>query len=326
MFKNLVFTSIFIFVFTSVNMLKAQTIKQRSDKVYSELKHASAIRTIELLNELSLYRLSDSIDRANFLALKAVEKSRIIQNPEILTKSLLNLSSILVSRNQPDSALTFLREAEVLLKKHSFTEQQGMFYYVLGRALLSKKQYPESLTALNKGIKNAELEKDDLLLGRLYLSKANVYKQLNQKQNLLSSITKSDQYLNKADNPLIVGPHLLGLVVHYADMLQSDKANMLFLKAVSLCEMTADSLYLGYLYLNLSNIYYVHNQNVPGEEYFQKSLGVFRRMNNNKGIAYVLNIKAIGLTAEKKYKEAIALYTEAGIRNQKPSNWQGSSF
>ncbi len=327
MFKRLI-CFFWIALFTCFVTLPSagQTIKERSDKAYAGLLHSKGIKAVELLNTLTLLRIHDSLDRAKVLALHAVSEASKIKNPDALAYSQVILAGIYLTEIKYDTANYYLNLANNFYTAIRENVYKGYFYYTLAKLRYYQKKYKESILTFNKAISLAENKKDYVLLGRIYLCLADCSKELNQKKELLTNLNKAEYNFSKSNDPLVVGPQLIGIGIHYADLGLSDKANIQFIKSVQMCELTADSLFLGYLYTNISNIYAGHGQVEKADEYFNKSMKVFRNIRNDRAIAYNLNLKGIEYISRKEYKKAISLLNEAGTLKKKAKDWQGACF
>jgi len=326
MFKRLIcFSWIVLFLCLVTLPSGGQTIKERSDKAYARLSVSKGQTTVELLNELTSYRIIDSLNRAVAIARRAVNESQKLSNQPILVKSLLLLSSVYIQKGQLDSATSCLQRADAIFKKFSVSENLDLYFYNQGVIRIKQNSQKEAIALFKKSLPLAEKAGNYTLLGRINLNIAKSYKQISQSQEYLAFLNKADLSFRKANDPVQVGPILIGLGICYLDLGLVEKANEQFLSAVRMCEITSDSLFLGYLYINISSIY-AGTSAEKSAEYYGQAMKIFRALKNDKAIAYCLNLSGIGYLSAKEYSRSLPLLTEAAALMQKSSDWQGAGF
>jgi AraC-like DNA-binding protein/uncharacterized protein HemY len=327
MLKQVLFRYWFLlFNLSIVQLSQAQTINERSDKAYAGLIHADDKDSVILLNELVLYRLNDSLPRAKQLAYMAVKTAERINNKPLFAESLINLSSVYLGLSQFDSAQIVLEQAGKIYETLSPGATSGKYYLNLGRLAYKQKEYKEAINFLNKAVIVSEKEDNHILSGSAYLYLANCCRQLNRKQDFIDFLNKSDFHFQKSNDPVQSGPFLISLGIHFSDMGMVEKANETFVSAIHACELTADSLYLGYLYCNIAGILNMHPADGNSEDYLLKALGIFRLLKNDRAIAYALNGIGLRYFSEKEYEKALHYFTEAAPLKEKSLDWQGACF
>jgi AraC-like DNA-binding protein len=326
MYKRL-FSAFWIILITCFVALPsaAQTIKERSHKAYSRLSVSHGQETIDLLNELTTYRIIDSIDRAKILAQKAVYESLKLKTQSSLAKSLVLLSSVFILKEKFDSASYYLENAGEIYKTSSVVCFLDMYYLNEGKIKAKQNLNKEALAFFNKAVCVSEKNKNFYILGRTYLGIANCYKQLQNKSAYIDNLDKADQSFRKGNDPVQIGPTIIGLGIRFLDLGLYEKANEQFIRAVKMLEISADSLFLGYTYINLSGLY-APNVSEKSTEYYQKSLRIFRALKNDRGIAYALNQMGVGCLFNKEYSKALPLLLEAATLKVKAADWQGACF
>jgi len=326
MFKRLIcFCWIALFTCFVTLLSAGQTIKERSDKAYALLSVSQGQATVELLNELTSYRIIDSLNKALDLARKAVQESHKLNNQPILAKSLLLFSSVYIQKNQLDSATICLQQAGNIFEKYSFSDNLDLYFFNQGVIRFKQNSNKDAIALFLKALPLSEKTGNYTLLGRTNLYIAKSYKQLNKKQEYLAFLNNADHSFRKANDPLQVGPILIGLGICYLDLGLIEKANEQFLSAVRMCEITSDSLFLGYLYVNISTIY-TNTSAEKSADYYDKAIKIFRALKNDKAIAYCLNLKGIGHLTAKEFAKSLPLLKEAAVLMQKSSDWQGAGF
>jgi len=326
MFKRLIcFFWMLLFMCFVTLPSAGQTIKERSDNAYARLSISQGKATVELLNELTSYRSIDSLNRAVSLAQRAVQESQKLKNQSVLAKSLLILSSVYIRKAQLDSAAFYIQMAGNIFEKYSVSENLDLYYFNQGIIRFTQNSHKEAIALFTKALPLSEKTRNHTLLGRTNLYIAKSYKQLNQKQEYLAFLNKADLSFRKANDPVQVGPTLIGLGICYLDLGLVEKANEQFISAVRMCEITSDSLFLGYLYINISTIY-TNTSAEKSAEYYDQAVKIFRALKNDKAIAYCLNLKGIGYLTAKEYAKSLPLLKEAAALMEKATDWQGAGF
>ncbi|NOU46183.1 MAG: tetratricopeptide repeat protein [Bacteroidales bacterium] len=327
MLKQVLFRYWFLlFNLSIVQLSQAQTINERSDKAYAGLMHADDKDSVILLNELVLYRLNDSLPRAKQLAYQAVKTAERINNKPLFAESLINLSSVYMASSQFDSARIALEQAGKISGSLSSAATSGKYYLNLGRLAYKQKEYKEAINFLNKAVIVSEKEDNHILSGSAYLYLANCCRQLNRKQEFIDFLNKSDFHFQKSNDPVQSGPFLISLGIHFSDMGMIEKASETFVSAIHACEITADSLYLGYLYCNIAGILNNKPSDINSEDYLLTALRIFRNLKNDRAIGYALNGIGLRYFSGKEYEKALLYFTEAAPLKEKSLDWQGACF
>lgn len=324
--RNLLTIFLLLLSTTGGGLLKAQSIQQNSMLSYGKLAHAEGIERILILNELAGYRLYDTIRRSIQLSQLAIAEATKINDPSTLLRSLNSCTAAMLAVKKGDSALLFNQQAGYLLRKYGNLSAAANYHFLQGRILLSDKKYNEALAAFDKGVSLAEREKTNVLLGTIYLFKARIYKLLHDKEKMLLSMERSTHYFGETNDPIVVGPLLVTLAVQYLDFQMNEKASTLFIKSIEYTEAASDSLHLGYAYSNVSAIYTAHGLYSIADQYYKKSLAIFRAIRHDMGVAYVLNLKGMDLMHAKEYQQAYDLLSEAAILKKHSKDWQGACF
>jgi AraC-like DNA-binding protein/tetratricopeptide (TPR) repeat protein len=326
MFKRLICFFWIVLISCLVSLPSAgQTIKERSDKAYASLSVSQGQTMVELLNELTSYRSIDSINRAVDLARRAVQESQKLKNQFVLAKSLLILSSVYIQKDQLDSAASYLRQAGNIFEKFPGSKNTDLYFFNQGVIRFKQNSHKEAIALFKKSLPLSEKAGNYTLLGRTYLYIAKSFKKIGQSQEYLVFLNKADQSFRKANDPVQVGPILIGLGICYLDLGLVEKANEQFISAVRMCEITSDNLFLGYLYMNISTIY-TNTSAEKSVEYYGEAMKIFRALKNDKAIAYCLNLKGIGHLSAKEYSKSLPIFKEAAVLKEKSSDWQGASF
>lgn len=306
----------------TVNFATSRTISDRSRDAYRKLSCANRIESVGLLNDLTLYCMFDSLDRAGQLAAKAVA---ISPYGEALAKSLVLQAMVLTSMNMPDSALGVLQQANSIYHKLNIKKGLAQYYLCMGRVMVLKKLRSEAISfflkAKDAGIKEAEY----YIAGRSYLGLAECNRQPGRKKEYVDLLGKAESYLHKSTDSVFTGQALLGLGIHYLDLGMQEKANHQIFVALRMLENTADSLFLGYAYVNIASLYKIPGEDKP-DSYYRKALAIFRALKNDKAIAYALNQRGLWHLSNKDYARAIPAFIESADLKVRASDWQGACF
>jgi len=229
-----------------------QTLKERSNKAYLRL-HASGGRdAINALNELTIYRMHDSVDRAVMLAHRAVDESYRLKNGPVYAKSLVLLSSVYLKKNLIDSAEYYLNKAGNIFNSSPNADYGPLYYYNRGQICLKQNALGNAIENYTKAILFSDNKKEFTTQGRSYAGLAKCYQIQGKAKEYSINLDKAAQSFIKSGDPVQTGPALIGLGISYLDLGLKEKANEQFINALRMLELTADSLFLGYTCMNLS--------------------------------------------------------------------------
>lgn len=305
---------------------RAQTINQLSDKTYSALIQAKGATRIHLLNQLVNLRKSDSSFRALELAKIAVEEAGQLRKKEPLTESYISLAAIYLILNQPDSALPYLKKSGALCEKENLDRLSASCYYNFGKYYFIKNDLALAETSLNKAIFHAKQLADDYTVAISYVLLAKSFLQSGSSKRGLESLLFAEYYFDKSRDTIQLGPGLISLGLLFGDVGLKERAIKTMLKATEFCQVTCDSLYLGYVYTNIAGVFYSHDIEDESFHYLNKALGIFQHIHNEKGAAYTFNIMGMHYFERRNNLQAISCFSECLILSEKAGDFQQACF
>lgn len=302
-----------------------QTTRERSDKAYAALRLSKGQKKVRLLNELTTYRITDTIDKAGTFAAMAVHESEKLGNEPALAKSLVLQGTVFLAKQMADSALVVLNRAGAIYKDYPRSDGIALYYLNIGKILFIQKKLKEAERMFAKAIELNTQSSDYYLTGCAFLGIADCKKLVKNKPDYLSNLNRAEEQFHRCSDRILISSVLVNVGIRYLDLSMSEKANKQFYKAVRLLEQSADSLVLGYTLINISAIRVMAARG-KSNDYYLRGLAIFRALKNDKAIAYALNQKGMEYFSNKEYKKALPLYIEAACLKEKATDWQGASF
>lgn len=300
----------------------SQTIRSRSSDAYRKLATAGNKESVDLLNELTTYRMLDSLDRAGELAARAVA---ISDKGEAKAKSLVLQAMVLTAMHMPDSALSVLQHANKIYKQINTSKGLARYYLCMGKIMVLKNVPKKAVMFFTKASEAGRKEAEYLITGSAFLEMAECARQERKRKEYIDLLAKAETFLHRSNDSVFTGNALMGLGISYLDLGMREKANSQIFVALRILEHTADSLFLGYALVNIASLYAVPSEDIP-DLYYRKSLAIFRALKNDKALAYALNQHGIWYLSNKEYEKALPEFIEAAVFNKRASDWQGACF
>lgn len=312
----------FLIITLIADISAGQTIKIRSREAYRKLAFAGKQESIELLNELTTYRMLDSLDRAGELAARAVA---ISEGGESLAKSLVLQAMVLTAMQMPDSALAVLHQANKIYRQINLPKGLGRYYLCMGKIMALKKMPEKAVMYFTKATESGRKEADYFITGSAFLRMAEYARQEGKRMEYVNLLAKAETFLHMSTDSVFTGNALMGLGISYLDLGMHEKANRQIFVALRILEKSADSLFLGYALVNIASLYAIPSEDKPGL-YYRKALAIFRALKNDKAVAYALNQRGIWYLSNNDYYKALPEFLESAKLKRRTSDWQGACF
>lgn len=187
---------------------------------------------------------------------------------------LIKLTSLL-SDQDVDAALAYIKEAKHIVDSSSATEKRGKVYFLLGVVYMNKSDYSQALSYLFKALKFYELQND-------FVSQAKCYNNIGALYALIGMHNQSIVYLTKA---------------------------------LTIADEHPGQLNVGVIYLSIGNAMGSLNRKTEAIVYFNKALAEGRKHNNDYEVSLALiNLTETHLTI-KQYAKAWIYLEQATLLN-----------
>lgn len=316
--KNLL--KIFCFLWTllfTASILKAQT-KENPALLRKQISASkNTTQKTALLLRLSDYYISkkgelrNDLDSAEILNKEAGLLSRKTGDRLNIGKSMLLDAKIDKERGNKTAAFSKMKMAVSYFEKNKMTRQTGEGYEEL--SFLYDNEPPNFETKI-------KLKEKALLLYKnsgAKLKQASVSKDLGEIYNMMENPDKAIEFLKQSldiYNSLkfkdLQGVYnlLSQVYIQKADYEEALKYGLLAEKTA--VEVKDNSLQLSSIYSNIGMVYYYLRQNDDAMKYWEKSLAIAKKNNDNGYIRTVANNISTMLIRQRKFEEAIAMIKE----------------
>jgi len=316
---------------------------QDKDKKLSEFNNLPTIEKIDSLNNYATNLKRSDTDLRIEIGRKCYTLSQEANYNLGLIKSQFNIGAGFFHSLQHDSALTYYQKSFDLSKKSKNTLWIMNLSINLGQTFSEKYKFDSAMVYYNLGIENAEILKDSAALGylinsvgfvywkkgdfNLALAKyknslkilervgddkqiaaslnniATSYFQLGNYKLALEYFIKSSELRKKysaTTSPIILTS--IGLI--YLQLNDTTLSHSYFKEALVNAEKTNSILGKAYANLGLGDLYYIKNEYNLAIEHYKKSKELYTELNDQNGIAKLLN--SIGLVYLKENEIKLA--------------------
>ncbi len=313
------------FLVSGLFTAKGESTKVLGDRLYKLYSTTSGHEQIAVLHQIINLRITDSLERTMELSKLAAELSMHLNNDSLLCKSWLFAGITYTAMGKADSADFYCEKAKAYMNEKFFSNQSFMYYFLQGRINNLFGNYETAITWFNMALESRFSENDQYWKGRIFLGLSASNKHLSKPQLLIENLKKADSCFRLSADSNLIGSFVQHLGVKFCDLGLMEKANEQYLRSIAIMEKTADSLILGYAYINASTV--IGDQIQKNENsFYEKGLAIFRKLKDDKAIAYALNFKGYELYLKKEYDLAIPYFTEGAQLKEKVQDWQGACF
>lgn len=237
---------------------------------------------------------------------------------DTLKVQLLNKISRLLEGNNPDSAYIFGDSALVLSRKINYDYGIGISYMSMGSSQTTSGKYDLAINDLMKGLKILEKVKNKRALTNIYNSIANAYLGLKNNKRAYEFFLKSHRLAGQAPrNDFMVAVTSVGIG---GILLEEGK----FVQAIDYYQNAEawfrDNNYASYGAMAsamMGEAYYKSGDLFKAEKYYRKVISEFRKVNDEYGLATVLNSLGTLEMQRKNYQQATVYLEESFELNKK---------
>jgi len=326
MFRYTIISLFLLLNFLATVRVQSQTLRQRSDLAYSKLSAAGGPARIPLLNEITSYRLSDSIGRAEELSRQVIRESGMLHDTYGMFRALINLGIVLYNTSRVDSSWQCFFSAQKMIPGTGISRDIEEVYYNFGRVSLVRNDPKNALVYLKLAYSYAVINSNPVMEGRCCCSMADCYKQLNKSPEVLASLDKAFNFFQLESDPWKKVGTFMALGISYRDIGQIELSTKAYLQGIKNAESVGDSVNLGYMYSNMAGLLEDPGQGDRSGTYHFRALQIFRNLGNNRGISYALNNLGQHYLALGEYPRSVRYFKEASLFKEKASDWQGACF
>ena len=134
-------------------------------------------------NLVALYTTTNQIHNAIDYLKRSMELKESIGNEVDIARSLLQMSSLLISIEDLDDVRNTLQKANLIIAKINDLELKMQYHFAYASLLSKEKKFIEAILEFDQIIINSKLVNDSFLTSQAYFNQGELYKELQQWEN-----------------------------------------------------------------------------------------------------------------------------------------------
>lgn len=321
-----IFFSILLFLPVTAFCIISNSPKTPKNIIQQQLAASSGSRKVELLLKLASLN-NDSLIRANALAKEALNDAVQIADSYWIARAYTTLASIKRLNGSPDDSVAgYLQKAEKAFNASGHSRFHPDFYYEKAMYYFRKSDLHSAMAASQLALETAADENNLLVLANTYLLLSRIEKQQGNSRAFVENLMMAEKNYQKCDNKAAAGRALISIGLLYNDAGMTDVAQKVMIRATHLCEQTADSLFMAYLYCNTSGVYKSEPNGKQPYSILIKALNIFNKLHNDKGAGYAQNMLGLYSLGLGKYNDAQTWFRKTIQSKTRCGDWQGACF
>jgi len=294
--------------------------------IKQQLTKSTGSTRVELLLKLATLNL-DSLAKANVLAKEALGDALRLADKYLIARAYTTLATLKQIDGSPsDSVANYLRKAEKAFNESGRTWFHPEFYYTKAKFYFRNEDLNSAAAICKTAIESAQKENNTVVLADTYLLLARIHKQKANSSEFVACLMQSEKYYRQCDDKAAAGRALISIGLLYNDAGMTDVAQKVMVRATHLCEQTSDSLFMAYLYCNISGVYKSGPNTDKSYQLLMKAVTIFIKLHNGKGLGYAQNMLGLYSLELKKYDDARAWFMKTIQSKSRCNDWQGACF
>ncbi len=326
MLKYFILFFLAFFVSFSADCAAGINFRNQKSSLQQQLATASGSTKVDLLLKLSLL-YTDSVAKAMSLNHTALEEATKINDHLWIARAYTNKATLLLQNGLPnDSIAKVLAYAE---KAYAQTGQQQFdpdFYLAQAKYFFAVNDFARANAICLVAVKSSQSCNDGLVLAKTYVLLARISQKKGELKEFVEYLRLAEKEFLLCNDKATSGRSLISVGLLYNDAGMNDLAQKVLVKATRLCEKYSDSMFLGYLYCNISGVYKGSSPKDLTLLTLEKSVAIFTKLKDKKGLGYAQNMLGMYSIEQKKYNEALSWFTRTIQSDTMTLDWQGACF
>lgn len=298
----------------------------QKNSIQQQLTTATGIQKVEFLLKLSsLY--SDSIGKALALNQAAIAEAYHLHDNYWLARAFTKMAALrMQSGSSKDSIIICLNIAEKAYIESGTNQFDPDYYSTKARYYFEIKDFAQSASFSRTAIELSKKKNDMLAMARSYIVLAKISLKKGELKEFVEYLRMAEKELLLCDDKTSSGRYLISVGLLYNDAGMNDLAQKVLIKATRICAQNSDSLYMAYLYCNISGIFKSDAHNDQTQLLLEKAVTIFTKLKNEKGLGYAQNILGMHSMDHKNYSEALLWFAKTIRCKTNIGDWQGACF
>ena len=294
--------------------------------IKQQLAKSSGSRKVELLLKLSTLN-HDSLKIANACAQEALRDALRLYDNYLIGRVYTTLATLKQIDGSPDdSVVIYLRKADKAFTESGHTWFHPEFYYTKAKFYFRNEDLNTAAAMCKLALESAQKQNNTVILADTYLLLARIHKQKANSSEFVACLMQSEKYYRQSNDKEAAGRALISVGLLYNDAGMTDVAQKVMARATHLCEQTSDSLFIAYLYCNISGVYKSGSNQDKAYLLLMKAVTIFINLHNDKGLGYAQNMLGLYSLELKKYDNAHAWFMKTIQSKSRCNDWQGACF
>lgn len=307
--------------------VNALTVKQQSADLNGRLKTAKGNEKVEILLRLATHFNPDSVVHAFALTRQAIAEGNRLPDKFLFAKANVYMASLFLrTYTFPDSAYAYLMSAEKAFAGSGSGKPTASYFYNLARYHNQTSDTIKAFAIGQVAVEMAEKENDYYTAALAQMLMGKISRRNGDVKGFVEWLGRAEKSFLLSEDKTLAGPAMISLGVLYKDAGLHEKGDKVLIKATALCEQSGDSLYLGYLYCNVSSIF----QSGPDKDksllFLKKAVAIFQALNNDRGLGYAYNHLGLNYRWHKKFNDALSCFSRSIECKTRIGDWQGACF
>ncbi len=326
MLKYFILLFLTFFVSVSAHSSAEFNFRKQKSSLQQQLATSSGSTKVDLLLKLTVL-YNDSLTKAISLNQTALDEAIKINNHLWIARAYANMATLLLQMGSPnDSVAKYLACAEKAYTKTGQQQFDPDFYLAQAKYLFAINDIARANAICLVAVKSSQAQNNGLVLAKTYVLLARISKKKGELKEFVEYLRKAEKEFLLCNDKATSGRSLIAVGLLYNDAGMNDLAQKVLVKATRLCEKYSDSLFLGYLYCNISSVYGGNAQEDLSLLTLEKAVAIFTRLKDNKGLGYAQNMLGLYSMEKKKYKDALSWFTKTIRSDTLIRDWQGACF
>lgn len=326
MLKYFILLFFVVFLSVSVDSVAADNLHKQKLSVQQQLASASGSTKVELLLKLS-FLSSDSANKATALTRSALSEAVRLDDHYWIARSYTNLATILLQNDSPDDSVAkYLAFAEKAYSKAGKKQFDPDYYLAKAKYFFAVNDFSQARAFCLVAVEASKAKSEGLILAKTYVLLAKISQKRGELNEFVEYLRMAEKEFLLCDDKATGGRSLIAVGLLYNDAGMNDLAQKVLVKATLICEKYSDSLFLGYLYCNLSGVYSGSSQKDLSLLTLEKAVAIFTSLKNTKGLGYAQNMMGLYYMEKKNYNKALSWFAKTIRSDTLIRDWQGACF
>ena len=194
----------------------------------------------------------------------------------------------ILSKIVPDTAL--LKIDKLLLQIQNSKSEIKITKCYLSKAFIKINQtdLANALKWNQAGFAKSKKLKNDSLIAKAFQNYALIYQRKSDYVQSFDYFIKSSEVAQKANDFLLLQKNYFGMAMGYCDQQNLKKALFYAFKSLNLDKTTNNLMQKGYSLAGVAEVYRMSGDFKNANDYFEKSIACFKKLNDKHGVAWVL--------------------------------------